>query len=83
MCHRDLGRAHGRGGGGELWKLEDHLWELLVECRRLLGDRPQFFLINAYTARLSPTVVVNLLTELMHEAGGRVTGGEVGLPVAA
>ena len=75
--------TYGRGGGGELWKLEDHLWELLVECRRLLGDRPLFFLINAYTARLSPTVVMNLLTELMHEAGGRVTGGEVGLPVAA
>jgi 23S rRNA (cytosine1962-C5)-methyltransferase len=75
--------TYGRGGGGELWKLEDHLWELLVECGRLLGERPLFFLINAYTARLSPTVVMNLLTKLMHEAGGRVAGGEVGLPVAA
>jgi 23S rRNA (cytosine1962-C5)-methyltransferase len=26
---------------------------------------------------------VNLLTELMHDSGGRVTGGEVGLPIAA
>ena len=39
--------------------------------------------INAYTARLAPTVVINLLTELMHPAGGRVSGGDVGLPVAA
>lgn len=75
--------TYGRGGSGELWKLEDHLWTLLAECRRLLGDRPLFFLINAYTARLSPTVVMNLLAELLHAAGGRVTGGEVGLPVAA
>jgi 23S rRNA (cytosine1962-C5)-methyltransferase len=66
-----------------LWKLEDHLWGLLAECRRLLSDRPLFFLINAYTARLSPTVVANLLSELMHDAGGRVSGGEVGLPIAA
>jgi 23S rRNA (cytosine1962-C5)-methyltransferase len=75
--------TYGRGGGGELWKLEDHLWELLVECRRVLGVRPLFLLINAYTARLASTVVVNLLGELMHESGGRMAGGEVGLPVAA
>jgi 23S rRNA (cytosine1962-C5)-methyltransferase len=75
--------TYGRGGGGELWKLEDQLWDLLMECRRLLSDQPLFFLINAYTARLAPTVVVNLLTELMHPAGGRITGGEVGLPIAS
>jgi 23S rRNA (cytosine1962-C5)-methyltransferase len=40
-----------------------------------------FVLINAYTARLSPTVVVNLLAGMMPGAGGRITGGEVGLPI--
>ncbi len=75
--------TYGRGGGGELWKLEDHLWQLLSECRRVLADRPLFFLINAYTARFSPTVIMNLLAALMHDAGGHITGGEVGLPVAA
>jgi 23S rRNA (cytosine1962-C5)-methyltransferase len=64
-----------------MWKLEDHLWDLLRECRQALTDRPLFFLINAYTARLSPTVVVNLLSELMHDAGGAIAGGEVGLPI--
>jgi len=75
--------TYGRGSTGELWKLEDHLWELLTECRRVLSDRPLFFLLNAYTARLSPTVVVNLLMELLGEGGGTITGGEVGLPVQA
>lgn len=75
--------TYGRGGGGELWKLEDQLWDLLTECRRILSDRPLFFLVNAYTARLAPTVVINLLSELMDAAGGRVTGGEVGLPIAS
>jgi 23S rRNA (cytosine1962-C5)-methyltransferase len=75
--------TYGRGSTGEMWRLEDHLWELLAECRQILSDRPLFFLINAYTARLSPTVVVNLLGGLLADRGGRVTGGEVGLPIRA
>jgi 23S rRNA (cytosine1962-C5)-methyltransferase len=71
----------GRGSTGELWRLEDHLWELLEECRGLLTDNPLFFLINAYTARLSPTVVANLLSQLLSDLPGAITAGEVGLPV--
>ncbi len=73
--------TYGRGSTGEMWKLEDNLWELLQECRALLTDRPLFFLINAYTARLSPTVVANLLAELLDGAGGSITAGEVGIPI--
>ena len=75
--------TYGRGSTGEMWKLEDHLWPLLRECRELLDDRPLFILINAYTARLSPTVVANLLAELMAGRGGTLTAGEIGLPIAA
>ena len=71
----------GRGSTGELWRLEDHLWELLQECRALLTDNPLFFLINAYTARLSPTVVANLLSQLLRDIPGTISAGEVGLPV--
>jgi len=73
--------TYGRGSSGQMWKLEQHLWPLLQECGRLLSDQPLFFLINAYTARLSPTVVANLLTELLGERGGTLTAGEVGLPI--
>jgi 23S rRNA (cytosine1962-C5)-methyltransferase len=73
--------TYGRGATGEMWKLEEHLWPLLTECRALLTPSPLFFLINAYTARLSPTVVANLLTELMSGRGGQITAGEVGLPI--
>ena len=76
--------TYGRGAGGEMWKLEDSLWELLRECRELLTPRPLFFLVNAYTARLSPTVVANLLHALLGDRpGGRITAGEVGLPIQA
>ena len=71
----------GRGSTGETWKLEEHLWELLEECRALLSEAPLFFLINAYTARLSPTVVANLLSHALHGVAGSITAGEVGLPV--
>ena len=75
--------TYGRGGEGELWRLEDHLWPLLTECKKILSDQPLFFLINAYTARLSPTVVANLLAGLLTDRGGTITAGEVGLPIAA
>jgi 23S rRNA (cytosine1962-C5)-methyltransferase len=64
-----------------MWKLEDDLWPLLEECRALLSDEPLFFLVNAYTARLSPTVVANLLAELLGSRGGSISAGEVGLPI--
>jgi 23S rRNA (cytosine1962-C5)-methyltransferase len=73
--------TYGRGSTGEMWRLEDNLWELLVECRALLTERPLFFLINAYTARMSPTVVANLLAELLAAHDGTITAGEVGLPI--
>jgi 23S rRNA (cytosine1962-C5)-methyltransferase len=66
-----------------MWRLEDDLWTLLSDCRKVLSERPLFFLINAYTARLSPTVVVNLLRELFADGDGAISGGEVGLPVAS
>ena len=75
--------SYGRGATGELWKLESHLWPLLQECRALLGDDPLFVLVNAYTTGLSPTVVANLLAELLAGLPGTISAGEVGLPVSA
>jgi 23S rRNA (cytosine1962-C5)-methyltransferase len=75
--------SYGRGTGGEMWKLEDHLWDLLRECREVMSDRPVFFLLNAYTTGLSPSVIGNLLGELFSSAGGLVTTSEIGLPIAS
>ncbi|MGI8605329.1 MAG: class I SAM-dependent methyltransferase [Verrucomicrobiales bacterium] len=73
--------SYGRGASGEMWKLETHLWDLLVQCRQLLSERPIFFLLNAYTTGLSPTVVHNLLTELFADTPAPITAGEVGLAI--
>jgi len=73
--------SFGRGGSGEVWKIEDHLSTLLRDCRDLLSDEPLFLLLNSYTTRLSPTVAGNLLQGLFADAGGTVTAGEIGLPI--
>lgn len=72
--------AYGRGAGGEVWKIEQHLWKLLVECRSILSDDPLFVLMNGYASSLSPLVLGNLLGELMSGTPGVLSVGELGIP---
>jgi 23S rRNA (cytosine1962-C5)-methyltransferase len=71
----------GRGPGGEMWKLEDGLFELAEACVRLFSREPLFFLINAYTASFSPTAFGNVLNIAASQAklSGAVCTGEVGI----
>jgi len=71
----------GRGPGGEMWKLEERLYELVEACTHILSDKPKFILINAYTAGFSPTVYGNILSIVTGKRGlgGRVSVGEIGL----
>ena len=76
--------SYGRGPGGEVWKLEDNIYTLLEETAALLDGDSRFFLLNSYTAGLSPSVMKYILERLlMPKLGGRVFGYELGLPVAA
>ena len=69
----------GRGPGGEMWKLEERLFELVEACTRILSKNPKFMLINAYTAGFSPTVYGNIISIATEKLGGKVTVGEIGL----
>ena len=71
----------GRGPGGEMWKLEDGLFELTEACVRLLSPDSSFFLINTYTAGFSPTSFGNILSIATDKArlSGNINVGEVGL----
>jgi 23S rRNA (cytosine1962-C5)-methyltransferase len=76
--------SFGRGPGGEIWKIEDELYDLVKECMAVMADRPRFFLINSYTTGLAPTVLKNILTlTVSRRFGGKVTAEEVGLPVSS
>ena len=74
--------SYGRGPGGEIWKLEQQISELLLETGKLFSDKPLFFFLNSYTTGLSPTIL-NYLTELYisHGKGQKVFTDEIGLKV--
>ncbi len=71
--------SYGRGPGGEVWKLEEQIYDFVAECVKLLSDDPLFVVINSYTAGLSPSVMHYILGSLIK--GGTVTADEIGLPV--
>ncbi len=72
--------SYGRGAGGEVWKLEDCIFDLVKECVKTLSDKPLFFLINSYTTGLQPQVIDNLLRICLKDFGGKSQAYEVGLP---
>ena len=74
--------SYGRGPGGEVWKIEDSIDELVGLCAELLSDKPLFFLINSYTTGLSPLAMQYILSlKVSRRFGGTLTSGELGLPV--
>ncbi len=76
--------SYGRGPKGEIWKIEDNIYELIHLCAGLLSDDPLFFLVNSYTTGLQPAVMAYMLgTEVEKKFGGRVEADEIGLPVTA
>jgi len=72
--------SFGRGPSGEVWKLEDGLYDFLKLCSNVLSDYPLFVLINSYTTGLSPSTLTYLILSLL---GGRAESREIGLPAAA
>ena len=75
--------SYGRGPGGEMWKLEECIDELVALTAQLLSDRPLFFLINSYTTGLSPLTMQYLLDlNVKKNYGGYCEAGELALPVS-
>ena len=74
--------SYGRGANGEVWKFEENICDLVEICKGVLSDNPLFFLINSYTTGISSTVLENILNlNITKTYGGKVTNGEVGLPM--
>lgn len=74
--------SYGRGPSGEVWKLEDNIYDLLTLCVKVLSDKPLFFMLNSYTAGLSPSVMSYMLGALLKpKFGGSVSADEIGLLV--
>ena len=75
--------SYGRGPKGEIWKMEDSIYELLTLCSQILKKDALFFLLNSYTTGLQPGVLKYLLEAVIKPGrGGTVEADEVGLPVS-
>ena len=74
--------SYGRGPGGEVWKLEDSVFDLVSLCAGVLSDKPLFFLLNSYTTGLSPSVMAYILSSVLTPRfGGGTSADEIGLTV--
>jgi len=71
--------SYGRGPSGEVWKLEDCIFDLVKLCSQVLSDNPLFFIISSYTAGLSPSVMGYILSMVLND--GKISFDEIGLPV--
>ena len=73
--------SYGRGKNGEVWQFENNISDLVELCTQVLNDNPLFFLINSYTTGISSKVLENLLELNMKKHLGKITSGEIGLPM--
>ena len=64
----------GRGAQGELFKIEEHLPEILEQCCELLSDTPLFVLLSCHTPGFTPMTLQHLMRQSF---GGESEVGEM------
>lgn len=65
--------SYGRGPKGEIWKIEEKIFDLIELCSKVLSDNPLFYLINSYTTGLQSSVMSFMLsTALSHRTGHKI-----------
>ena len=76
--------SYGRGPKGEIWKIEDSIYDFIVLCEKLLSPDPLFFLINSYTTGLQPGVLKYMMEDIIKKSHpGTFEASEIGLPVSS
>lgn len=72
--------SYGRGPKGEMWKIEEKIFDLVRLTERVLSDNPLFYLINSYTTGLQPGVMKNILEIVLKKYGNKVVDAdEIGI----
>ncbi len=76
--------SYGRGPKGEIWHLEDSIYDFVKLVSQVLSDNPIMVLLNSYTTGLSASVMKYILDDIItKEKGGKVEADEIGLPVTS
>ena len=74
--------SYGRGPSGEVWRLEDNIWDFVELTGRVLSDEPLFAVINSYTTGLSASTIGYIAESVFTKKfGGHSESQELGLPV--
>lgn len=81
--------SYGRGPNGEIWKLEENIYNLLDMCVNILSNEPLFFILNSYSTGLSNGVMSYLVQSILINHFGKsiidmieIISDEIGLPVS-
>ena len=70
--------AFGRGKGGELWKLSEHLPFLIDSAQEALSDTPLFLLLNTYSESIDD-LADSMISKRLSRLGGTAALVELGM----
>ena len=69
--------AFGRGPEGDVWQIEDDFVNFVEECKKLLSDKPLFFLVNGYASGYSQLAYYYSVKDLIEKYDGEIESGEL------
>ena len=73
---------YSKKSNGEVWRLEDNIYDFIELCSKVLSEQPLFFMVNSSATGILPSSMGYILGEIMIKRfGGTVIYDEIGLPV--
>ncbi|MCC7085174.1 MAG: class I SAM-dependent methyltransferase [Pirellulales bacterium] len=76
--------SYGHGPGGEVWKIDEHLPELLNACCQLTGPRPRWLLLTCHAPPYDPLRLVQCLRSTGFSASKQeIDAGDLWLTTAS
>lgn len=72
--------AYGHGPGGEKWKLEDNIAEMMESVLQITDEHKHLLILNAYSLGFSALVPENLLRTYASKNKSKLSVGELFLP---
>lgn len=69
--------SFGRGPKGEMWKIEDNIFNFVKLVKNVVSSEALMVLINSYTTGLQPTVMANILNCVFPK--GKAEAYEIGI----
>ena len=73
--------SYGRGPNGEVWKLEDKIYDLVTKSFKILSKNNSFFILNSYTTGLQAGVMDYIINDVAKKSNfsGKTDSYEIGV----